>query len=370
VAKPANPISGRTWRLRLLPVAVAVMIVGPVAGAAAVPTGAAATPHAPATTVASRATSAPCTVTAKLVPTCGVLWGAAAGGFTTTPRDQALRAWEATTGRTASIYHTYHSGDQLFPTKAEIAMATEAGRPRLLMPNWKVADSYTWAQVAHGAADTRIDREAAYLKATFTRKFFLVLHHEPENDVNPTAGSGMTAKDFAAMFRHVVDRLRADGVTNAVSTLTYMSYEKFNNMSWWYDLYPGDAWVDWITLDAYVNAKPGGFHHGDFDYLVHRTTKATAFPGYYTWVTTRHPNKPFMISEWGVFEYATDPAQKAAIFATVVEQLRKLPAIKGLMYFDAPKPPGGGDTRVDSSKQSIARFRAIAADPLFNVRIG
>jgi hypothetical protein len=31
-----------------------------------------------------------------------VLWGAAAGGFTDTPRDQALKEWEQTTGRTAA----------------------------------------------------------------------------------------------------------------------------------------------------------------------------------------------------------------------------------------------------------------------------
>lgn len=62
-----------------------------------------------------------------------------------------------TAGRTASIYHTYHSGDQLFPTASEIAMARGSGKPRLLMLNWKVAAGYTWAQVAAGAADARID---------------------------------------------------------------------------------------------------------------------------------------------------------------------------------------------------------------------
>ncbi|PRY28698.1 DUF7594 domain-containing protein, partial [Pseudosporangium ferrugineum] len=49
-----------------------------------------------------------CVTDAMLVPSCGVLWGAAAGGFTDTPRDQALKAWEQTTGRTAAIFHAYH----------------------------------------------------------------------------------------------------------------------------------------------------------------------------------------------------------------------------------------------------------------------
>ncbi|MEV4706071.1 DUF7594 domain-containing protein, partial [Actinoplanes sp. NPDC049316] len=79
------------------------------------------------------AASGECRVDALLVPSCGVLWGAAAGGFTDTPRDQALKDWEALTGRTATIYHTYHKGNEMFPTKAEIAMTRDPARPRVLL---------------------------------------------------------------------------------------------------------------------------------------------------------------------------------------------------------------------------------------------
>jgi hypothetical protein len=215
---------------------------------------------------------AECTVDAKLVPSCGVLWGAAAGGFSDTPRDEALKVFEQKTGRTAAIYHTYHKGDEQFPTAAEIAMTNDPAKPRTLMLNWKVAYATTWAKVAAGAQDARIDKEAAFLKANFTKPFFLVLHHEPENDVNATAGSGMTAKDFAAMYRHTIERLRADGVTNAISTIAYMNYEKWNDSPWWFDMYPGDDVIDWIGVDSYLNAQPGGYHNGDFTNLMNRKT--------------------------------------------------------------------------------------------------
>jgi len=67
-----------------------------------------------------RAQPAPraCTLGAKLVPTCNVLWGAAAGGFGPLPRDEAVRAWEASSGRPTAIYHGYHRGDEVFPTTA------------------------------------------------------------------------------------------------------------------------------------------------------------------------------------------------------------------------------------------------------------
>ena len=122
----------------------------------------------PATKPVEATPPAGCAVDAKLVPSCGVLWGAAAGGFSDMPRDEALKTFEAKTGRTAAIYHTYHKGDELFPTKAEIAMTSDPAQPAHPMLNWKVAYGTTWAKVAAGAQDARIDRVAAYLKANYS----------------------------------------------------------------------------------------------------------------------------------------------------------------------------------------------------------
>jgi hypothetical protein len=313
---------------------------------------------------------AECTVDAKLVPTCNILWGAAAGGFSETPRDVALRDWEAKSGRTASIYHTYHRGDEQFPTAAEIAMAREVGKPRILFTNWKVDYGSKWADVAAGKQDARIDRLSAYIKANFTEKFYLTMHHEPENDVNATAGSGMTAKDFAAMFRHVVLRMRANGVDNAVFVMAYMNVEKWNNSPWWYDLYPGDDVVDWLGVDSYINAQPGGFHNADFKNLMDRTTDPK-FPGWYTWATTQHPTKPLMAAEWGVYECRTacDPAEKAKLFDTVLPQLKAMPKIKAIVYFDTASDQQGLDMRIDSTPTALAAFQRVAADPIFKVKL-
>src|SRR5581483_5399711 len=73
-----------------------------------------------------------CGVGAKLVPTCDILWGAAAGGFSQTPRTEAVRSWETSSGRPVAIYHGYHRGDEAFPTPAEVAMAHDPHQPRLL----------------------------------------------------------------------------------------------------------------------------------------------------------------------------------------------------------------------------------------------
>ena len=81
-----------------------------------------------------------------------MLWGAAAGGFTGAPRDQELKTWEKLSGRTATIFHTYHKGDELFPTAAEIAMTQDPAHPRVLLLNWRVEYGSTWANVAAGQA--------------------------------------------------------------------------------------------------------------------------------------------------------------------------------------------------------------------------
>ncbi|UQU61301.1 DNRLRE domain-containing protein [Couchioplanes caeruleus] len=308
-------------------------------------------------------------VTGKLlVPSCGVLWGAAAGGFTDAPRDAALKDWEKLSGRTASIFHTYHKGDEPFPTRSEMAMARDAAHPRVLLMNWKIAYGSSWAKVARGEQDARIDRFAARVKATFPEKFFLVLNHEPENDVNPRAGSGWEAKDFAAMYRHTIERLRAKGVTNAINVMAYMGNEKWMAQSWWKDLYPGDDVVDWMGLDSYVSAEKGYYHYGMFADLLDR--KAPNGPSFYDWATTKHPAKPLMVAEWGVYHRVGKVTDKTAGFKSVLPELKKRPNIKAIVYFDTSHDDQGDrDISIDSTKANLAAFRTLAADKIFDVTL-
>jgi hypothetical protein len=311
-------------------------------------------------------TSEKCTVNASLVPSCGLLWGVAPGAYTDLAPSRALKQFESATGRPADVLHSYHRGDEVFPTADEVATVT-GPRKRILFANWKVAWGTTWARVARGVEDARIDRAAARLKA-FPGRMFLALHHEPENDVNPNGG-GMTARDYAAMYRHTVQRLRADGVTNVVFVMVYMAYQPWCVQPWFQDLWPGDDVVDWVGMDPYLFAEPGGNGHGDFAYLVNRTSDAKKWPGFYSWVTRTHGNKPLMVAEWGVYEYPADPEQKAWIFSTVNEQIGHFPKIKALVYFDSPSAPKG-DTRPDSTGTALEEFKSLAESTLFGVTLG
>lgn len=98
----------------------------------------------------------------------------------------------------------------------------------------------------------------------------MVLHHEPENDVVALAGSGWQATDYAAMYRHTIQRLRAKGVTNVVNVMAYMGKEKWLAQTWWNDLYPGNDIVDWNGLDSDVSVEKDYYHYGTFADLLDR----------------------------------------------------------------------------------------------------
>jgi hypothetical protein len=321
----------------------------------------------PSTTSAAPSTSAPgatptssCTVSAKLVPSCGYWWGMSPRRFTTTSLTDGLAQDEAAAGTPFTLVHDYHVNDQLFPTPAEKALAMEPGKNRVLLLNWKPATDMTWAKVAAGGADARIDKLAAYMKTAFPYPFFLTLWHEPENDVIATAGSGMTAVDYAAMFRHVALRLRADGATMPVITMTYMGFDNWAQQSWFNQLWPGDDVVDWIGLDPYGSGDATGYMAGDFSKLVNRTSGS--FAGYYSWATQQHPGKPIMLAEWGIYESPGNATGKASFFDSVISEIGKFPDVKALVYFDKnlPGTAHGGDTSPDSSSASLAGFQRLA----------
>jgi len=297
-----------------------------------------------------------CMVTEKLIPTCGAWWGIAPEVFTRRSPAVALERAERRMGRKAAILHVYHRGGELFPTREE----REVARSRLLLINWKPSLDHSWAEIAAGRVDKRIDRLARHIRRHFPKRFFLTIHHEPENDVRPHPGSGRTARDYAAMYRHVVTRLRERGVTNAVTVMTYMGAPNWASKPWFGELYPGDDVVDWVALDPYADGRVR-----DFAGLVDKTRPDYPnWPGFYKWMQARFPGKPIMVAEWGVFELPGDPHHKERLFTSAARQIHRYPQIKALVYFDSPRAPRG-DTRFDTTPGAHRAFTELARSAHF-----
>jgi hypothetical protein len=310
-----------------------------------------------------------CSVSSILVPSCGTWWGVGAVPATGESWDQALVDFDTQQARSSDLLHYYHVGAVTFPTQLEIARATADGQNRVLLENWKPELGRTWAQVAAGdpVVDSAIDREAAYLVSDYTAPFFLAIHHEPENEIIATPGSGYTATDYAAMYRHVVLRLRADGVTNAVYVMDYMGAPKWGEQAWFGDLYPGDDVVDWIAEDPY-SIGSGGVWRADFAGTVNRQD-GSAWPGFYTWATATHPGKPIMLAEWGVTEDPLNPAAKATFFDTMLAQSALFPDIKALVYWNSPGSSPAGATSIDSDPAALAAFQRLAGSSEYHVAL-
>jgi hypothetical protein len=258
------------------------------------------------------------------------------------------------------IVHAYHVNDQLFPTATERKIALQRGANRLLLLNWKPSTTLSWRKVAQGYADARIDRLAKYIRSTFRHRFFLTIWHEPENDVRPAKGSGWTADDYAAMFRHVVSRLRADKITYAITVMNYMGFDSWARKSWFSHLWPGAKYVDWIATDPYGTAAAKSTYTArNLPTLINR--KDGSFPGFYSWIKKSHPGKPMMLAEWGVAPDAKNPGGMAAFFRNVGSELAHYPNLKALVYFDMPTPPAGEPrTYLAAEKSSsLNAYRAL-----------
>jgi hypothetical protein len=318
---------------------------------------------------AASATSSKCTISAKLVPSCGAWWGVTPVVGARQDPTAAVRDYERQIGRSVDIYHAYHAGTELIPTASEIALTRERGKHRMLILNWKPDDGKTWRQVAAGAVDAQIAREAAYLKTHFTKKFWLVIHHEPEDEVRTQPDSGYTADDYRAMFRHVVSEFRAHGTRNILFTMVYMGYTGYMIKPWFKDLYPGDAYVDWIGYDPFATSSienyPGLLNK------VAPQQQELGFPGFYDYSNRYFPNKPLMLSEWAVLESPSDPGRKPAFYQDVANQFAKYPRIKALAYYNAAHAdnmPDGGNASVDATPSALRAFKALGKLPEFNIR--
>lgn len=297
-----------------------------------------------------------CRATDKLIPTCGAWWGIAPEVPPGVPVGRAVAWAERRMGRRADIVHLYHRGRELFPDHRERALAGS----RMLLIDWTPSARVSWRRIAEGALDARIDRLAAFIRSRFTDRFFLALAPTPEEQVR-RRGAGWTAADYAAMYRHVVTRLRAGGVRNAVMVMTYTGDPKWMARPWFSRLYPGGDVVDWVAIAP----RPDGPAQ-DFAGLVDKVrSDVPEWPGLYRWMQTRFPGKPIMVAEWGVLERPENPAFKRAFFASVRRQIRRYPQIKALVYYDSSATPAG-DTRFDTTPASARAFSALARAAYFS----
>ncbi|WP_025273873.1 glycosyl hydrolase [Haloglycomyces albus] len=308
-----------------------------------------------------------CSLGEKLVPTCGMLDGVAAGAHTNIPRPQSLHTFEERVSSKQDIYHAYERADErLFPAPEQIELARDPDNPRLLFINWKPRMA-SWASIAEGNAevDAYLDRLAKHINENFPEPFFFTVHHEPENDVRPESGSGWEASDYAAMYRYVIEYLRDKGVDNLVTVMNYMAYMEWVDEPWHHEIYPGDDVIDWVGWSAYGLADRNGYSD-DLTDLVNRPDPIRDWPGYYEWTVKNHPEKPIMLGEWGVFRDDDYPDHQREVFERAKDQLAHYPRLKAMVYFESPNAEGR-NSEVHNDPDTLEAYKELMRSPYFDV---
>jgi hypothetical protein len=297
-------------------------------------------------------------LSSRLVPASGCLWGVSlASQPTDAAAVQAMADFEASIGRKAAIVYQYRSfaeaaGTREFPSAVEKAWARGG---RILMLSWKPKAGSAllkWADVAAGRHDAEYVDPAARKLAAWGQRMFLALHPMPDDDIGPP-GSGMTAADFVAMWRHVRARFDAAGATNVVWVWTVLN--EADDASRWEALYPGDAQVDWLACQAFNTPS------------VHWRSLTGRSRGFLDWVDrsfTGSRAKPVMLATVACAENPAPSPTKEDWFRGLPAEMASRPRVKGIVTWSQPSKTAS--YIISSSPAALAGYRAAGLDPFFN----
>ena len=288
--------------------------------------------------------AATCTVANNLVNSCRPLYGAAMSTMTTYPQVAAdsvaqMSYHDTRVGHKSDIAHVFNPIGTNDISSKDKALVNNG---YTLMLNWKPASP--WRSGYSGASNAAIDTMAASLKSLAPRKIMLVIWHEPENDVTPgTAactvprGSSGSPSDYVKMWHYTVDRLRADGVSNAVYVQYFQNYKPLtcNNIN---ELYAGDSYVDWIMFDTYTLGGTWG----------NSLSWSTQVNNFYSFLqsnstsTHNYVSKPWGISEMGICNEGLANAQAWYDDASAAIKNNTFPNVKAILAYDDNNPSDNG----------------------------
>ncbi len=262
----------------------------------------AASTSAPTPTSTPTPTATPtsgCTVSAMLVSSCGVWWGAYKHPGDSEDWSSVVTNLEAASNGQFGIVYRYRDfSGGLFPDSADEQLAASG---HILLEDWasrifSAGTHLQWSDIAAGKYDASvIDPEAEYLKA-YGKPVMLSFDHEMDTRVGT---SGQPA-DYVAAYRHIHDVFATLGVTNVIWVWTITGY--LGHDSEFQSLYPGSSYVDWVGYDPYNFASCHSEGWKDFD--------QTIDPAYQWLEANGFGDKPFILPEYGTVSDPVLPAPR------------------------------------------------------------
>lgn len=234
-----------------------------------------------------------------------------------------------------------------FPADTVRTVADRGAIPAITWEPWDYAKGmnqprYSLASISGGKHDAYIRSWAASAR-DYAGPVQIRWGHEANGSWYPWAASakGNSAAAYVAAYRHVVDVFRATGATNVQFVWSMnVSYPGSTTLA---SLYPGDAYVDVVSLDGYNfgTSQRGTVWTSPSKLFSSSVNEIRAFTA-----------KPIYISEVGSTEIGGNKAMWVSDFFAY---LSSSPDISGFTWFNVNKET---DWRIESSESSLAAYRS------------
>ena len=240
------------------------------------------------------------------------------------------------------------NGYQYFQSGWMDAVRAHGSIPLVTWDPWDPTQSptsqsaYTLQNIINGNFDSYIITWAQASKA-WGHPYFLRFAPEMNGNWNPWSEqvNGNQPGQFVLAWRHVHALFTAQGVTNV--TWVWSPNIEYSTSTPLSELYPGDAYVDWVAMDGYNWGNVGAWHTWEsFSALFQQTYNDLLA------ITA----KPMMIGETASTEQAGNKA--SWISDTYTTQIpHYFPRIKAVIWFNIDKET---DWRIESSPAAQNAF--------------
>ncbi|HET7636594.1 MAG TPA: glycosyl hydrolase [Candidatus Limnocylindria bacterium] len=258
-------------------------------------------------------------------------------------------------GRAPTIFLTYQGWDRRFYASDEQQIAKRGAQHVL---TWE-PNGITLRSIANGEHDAFI-RSFAQSAAAWGGRIYLRPMHEMNGSWYSWGRgvNGNTPQQFVAAWRRMHDIFVAAGATNV--KWVWSPNVRYGPEYPLADLYPGNAYVDWVGLDGYnwgLDPHLGQPAWQSFEQI---------FGATYREITgSVAPGKPIMIAETASTENGGDKA--SWILKTFLTDAPKYPAVRALIWFN--QADGRSDFRINSSSSSLAAFKQVMNSAAYRARL-
>jgi len=301
-----------------------------------------------------------CSVSDKLVPSCGALMGVSidpAGSRSVADLESQLK-------RKFDLVYEFHGIDKPLPARDEARMVAEG---RILHVNIEAKEfkkpskpEIKWTQITAGEFDDALREQATGLGA-LGKPVMVTFDHEVDSPKR--LGQRGTAEEFVAAWRHIHRLYAAAGARNIVWVWVVTGYE--DNLASVASVYPGNEYVDWVSWDPY---NVSGCKSGRVKPKQWKSFAETVGP-FYEWLQNEgaragiDKDKPYILSEFGTVADPGDPTAAARWYAEIPAALEKFPRIKALQLWNGKVDTC--DYRIERQPHTISAFGAVARTPTF-----